>query len=64
MLCGEIQRVEVMLKNVGNAPLMNIHIASTDAKLFTLGNTEIDKFASEGKHMSLGHIFYFITLFL
>ncbi|KAG5334145.1 TPPC8 protein, partial [Acromyrmex charruanus] len=47
MLCGEVQRVEVTLKNVGNAPLMNIHIASTDAKLFTLGNTEIDKFASE-----------------
>ncbi|XP_011860429.1 PREDICTED: trafficking protein particle complex subunit 8 [Vollenhovia emeryi] len=40
MLCGEVQKVEVTLKNIGNAPLTNIHIASTDAKLFTLGNTE------------------------
>ncbi|KAL0128427.1 hypothetical protein PUN28_003599 [Cardiocondyla obscurior] len=47
MLCGEVQKVEVMLKNIGNAPLTNIYIASTDAKLFTLGNTEIDTFANE-----------------
>lgn len=47
MLCGEVQRVEVTLRNVGNAPLTNIHIASTDAKLFTLGNAEIDKLGSE-----------------
>lgn len=47
MLCGEIQKVEVTLENVGNAPLTNIYIASTDAKLFTLNNTSnIDK--SEG----------------
>lgn len=48
MLCGEIQRVEVTLKNIGNAPLMNIYIACTDAKLFTLENLDVDK--SEGKH--------------
>ncbi|XP_077272464.1 trafficking protein particle complex subunit 8 homolog l(3)76BDm [Temnothorax americanus] len=47
MLCGEVQRVEVTLKNIGNAPLTNIYIASTDAKLFTLGNTEIDTFGTE-----------------
>ncbi|XP_071632774.1 trafficking protein particle complex subunit 8 [Temnothorax longispinosus] len=47
MLCGEVQRVEVTLKNIGNAPLTNIYIASTDAKLFTLGNTEIDTFGNE-----------------
>ncbi|XP_011631766.1 trafficking protein particle complex subunit 8-like, partial [Pogonomyrmex barbatus] len=47
MLCGEIQRVEVTLKNIGNAPLTNIYIASTDAKLFTLGNMEDDRFGSE-----------------
>lgn len=51
MLCGEVQKVEVTLKNIGNAPLTNIYIASTDAKLFTLGNTEIDKLGSEGKHL-------------
>lgn len=62
MLCGEVQRVEVTLKNVGNAPLTNIHIASTDAKLFTLGNTEINKLGSEGKH--LYDIYIFLSLFL
>lgn len=49
MLCGEVQKVEVTLKNVGNAPLTNVYIASTDAKLVTLGGSEIDK--SEGKHL-------------
>lgn len=49
MLCGEVQKVEVTLKNVGNASLTNAYIASTDAKLFTLGGSEIDK--SEGKHL-------------
>ncbi|XP_012215025.1 trafficking protein particle complex subunit 8 isoform X2 [Linepithema humile] len=39
MLCGEIQKIEVTLENVGNASLTNICIASTDAKLFTLKNT-------------------------
>lgn len=62
MLCGEVQKVEVTLKNIGNAPLTNIHIASTDAKLFTLGNTEIDIFGNEGKHRR--HIFYFVISFL
>ncbi|XP_011160627.1 trafficking protein particle complex subunit 8 isoform X1 [Solenopsis invicta] len=47
MLCGEVQRVEITLKNIGNAPLTNIYIASTDAKLFTLGNAEVDKLGSE-----------------
>ncbi|KAG7202767.1 hypothetical protein KM043_009936 [Ampulex compressa] len=46
MLCGEIQRVEVTLKNTGNAPLKNIHLASTDAKLISLENDS--KFLSEG----------------
>ncbi|XP_076164861.1 trafficking protein particle complex subunit 8 homolog l(3)76BDm isoform X3 [Ptiloglossa arizonensis] len=38
MLCGEIQKVEITLKNVGNAPLSNVYLASTDAKLFSLGD--------------------------
>lgn len=49
MLCGEVQKVEVTLRNIGNAPLMNVYIASTDAKLFTLEGSEIDK--SEGKDL-------------
>lgn len=48
MLCGEIQKVEITLKNVGNAPLSNVYLASTDAKLFSLGdeymNTQEGKF--------------------
>ncbi|XP_012252846.2 trafficking protein particle complex subunit 8 isoform X2 [Athalia rosae] len=38
MLCGEMQRVEVTLKNIGNAPLTNIYIGSTNPKLFSLEN--------------------------
>ncbi|XP_034943856.1 trafficking protein particle complex subunit 8 [Chelonus insularis] len=38
MLCGEMKRLEVTLKNIGNAPLMNILIGSTDARLFCLEN--------------------------
>ncbi|XP_015513137.1 trafficking protein particle complex subunit 8 isoform X1 [Neodiprion lecontei] len=38
MLCGEMQRVEVTLKNIGNSPLTNIHIGSTNPKLFSLEN--------------------------
>lgn len=38
MLCGEMQRVEVTLKNIGNAPLTNIHVGSTNPKLFSLEN--------------------------
>lgn len=49
MLCGEIQKVRVTLRNVGNAPLTNIYIACTDAKLFTLENSDADK--SEGEHL-------------
>ncbi|CAD6238371.1 GSCOCG00008450001-RA-CDS [Cotesia congregata] len=36
MLCGEMQRVEVTLKNIGSAPLTNIFVGSTDARLFCL----------------------------
>jgi len=61
MLCGEVQRVEVTLKNIGNAPLTNIHIASTDAKLFTLGNTKIDKLTNEGKHFKT-YICHFVSV--
>lgn len=42
MLCGELQRMEVILKNVGNAPLKNIHLGSTNPKLFALENQEQD----------------------
>ncbi|KOC70233.1 Trafficking protein particle complex subunit 8 [Habropoda laboriosa] len=37
MLCGEVQKINIILKNVGNSPLSNIYLASTDAKLFSLG---------------------------
>ncbi|XP_066587305.1 trafficking protein particle complex subunit 8 [Prorops nasuta] len=40
-LCGEIQRVEVRLQNVGNAPLTNAYIVSTDAKLYSLEDRDI-----------------------
>lgn len=40
MFCGEIQKVEVTLKNIGNAPLTNIYITSVNAKLFSLGNED------------------------
>ena len=36
MLCGELQCMEVTLKNIGNAPLKNIHLGSTNPKLFAL----------------------------
>lgn len=49
MLCGEIQKVEVTLRNIGNSPLTNVHIASTDAKLFTLENSNVEK--TEGEHI-------------
>lgn len=58
MLCGEVQRVEVTLRNIGNAPLTNIHIASTDAKLFTLGN---DTSGNEGIFIKT---FYLVTFFM
>ncbi|XP_012154048.1 trafficking protein particle complex subunit 8 homolog l(3)76BDm isoform X2 [Megachile rotundata] len=38
MLCGEIQKLEITLKNVGNASLSNVYLASTDAKLISLGD--------------------------
>ncbi|XP_029042782.1 trafficking protein particle complex subunit 8 [Osmia bicornis bicornis] len=42
MLCGEIQKLEVTLKNVGNASLTNVYVASTDAKLISLGDEYIN----------------------
>ncbi|KAF7386777.1 hypothetical protein HZH66_011229 [Vespula vulgaris] len=41
MFCGEIQKVEVTLKNIGNAPLTNIYVTCVNAKLFSLGNEDI-----------------------
>lgn len=38
MLCGEMQRLVVTLKNIGNAPLTNIYVSSTNPKLFCLEN--------------------------
>ncbi|XP_024936039.1 trafficking protein particle complex subunit 8 [Cephus cinctus] len=38
MLCGEMQRVEVTLKNIGHAPLTNLYIGTSNAKLFSLEN--------------------------
>lgn len=62
MLCGEIQKVEVTLKNVGNAPLANICIASSDAKLFTLKNaSDINK--NEGKRILSSQFLIFTRLF-
>lgn len=60
MLCGEVQKVEVTLRNVGNAPLTNVYIASTDAKLFTLEGSEIDK--SEGKDLYLLRYIVFLQI--
>lgn len=42
MLCGEIQKIDIILKNVGNSSLTNIFLASTDAKLFSLGDEYIN----------------------
>ncbi|XP_076665916.1 trafficking protein particle complex subunit 8 homolog l(3)76BDm isoform X1 [Andrena cerasifolii] len=41
MLCGEIQRAEITLRNAGNAALSNIYLASTDAKLISLGDVQM-----------------------
>lgn len=38
MLCGEMQKFDVVLENVGQAPLKNIHVGSTNPKLFCLEN--------------------------
>ncbi|XP_076762823.1 trafficking protein particle complex subunit 8 homolog l(3)76BDm [Xylocopa sonorina] len=38
MLCGEIKKIDITLKNVGNSPLSKIYVASTDTKLFSLGD--------------------------
>ncbi|XP_033216769.1 trafficking protein particle complex subunit 8 [Belonocnema kinseyi] len=35
MLCGEMQRVEVTLRNIGNAPLNNVHVGSTNPRLIS-----------------------------
>ncbi|XP_011502697.1 PREDICTED: trafficking protein particle complex subunit 8 [Ceratosolen solmsi marchali] len=42
MLCGELQRMEVTLTNIGNAPLKNIYLGSTNPKLFALVDQEQD----------------------
>jgi hypothetical protein len=42
MLCGELQCMDVTLKNIGNAPLKNIYLGSTNPKLFALTNQEQD----------------------
>ncbi|XP_031370043.1 trafficking protein particle complex subunit 8 isoform X2 [Apis dorsata] len=49
MLCGEIQKIDIILKNVGNSSLTNIFLASTDAKLFSLGDEHIN---IQEKHMT------------
>lgn len=41
-LCGEIQKVDITIKNVGNAPLSNIYLASTDAKLISLEDEQMN----------------------
>ncbi|KAK0178253.1 hypothetical protein PV328_002222 [Microctonus aethiopoides] len=38
MLCGEMQKIQVTLKNIGGAPLKNIHVGSTNSKLFCMEN--------------------------
>ncbi|KAG8041820.1 hypothetical protein G9C98_007124 [Cotesia typhae] len=45
MLCGEVQRLEVTLKNIGSAPLTNVFVGSTDARLFCLERA-LDLFVS------------------
>ena len=35
MLCGEMQRVELTLRNTGNAPLTNVHVGSTNPRLIS-----------------------------
>ncbi|XP_076235516.1 trafficking protein particle complex subunit 8 homolog l(3)76BDm isoform X2 [Calliopsis andreniformis] len=42
MLCGEIQKIEITLKNVGNAPLSNSYLVSTDSKLISLGDEQMN----------------------
>ncbi|XP_014226501.1 trafficking protein particle complex subunit 8 [Trichogramma pretiosum] len=42
MLCGELQQMEVTLKNIGGAPLKNIYLGSTNPKLFALSNHDQD----------------------
>lgn len=51
MLCGELQCMEVSLKNIGNAPLKNIHLGSTNPKLFAFTNQEQD--CKKGNNKSL-----------
>lgn len=51
MLCGEIQKLEVTLKNVGNASLTNVYVASTDAKLISLGDEYIN--TQEGRYFEI-----------
>ncbi|KAK2584966.1 hypothetical protein KPH14_002554 [Odynerus spinipes] len=56
MLCGEIQKVEVTLTNIGNSPLTNIYVTSTDAKLFSLGENTFDKHVSKKSNRAVTKI--------
>ena len=38
MLCGELQSMEVTLKNIGNTSLKNVYLGSTNPKLFAFTN--------------------------
>lgn len=57
MLCGEIQKVEVTLTNIGNAPLTNVYVTSTDARLFSLGdNNTLDEHESKKSNRAVAKI--------
>ncbi|XP_011314468.1 trafficking protein particle complex subunit 8 [Fopius arisanus] len=40
MLCGEMQRIDVTFRNIGNAPLRNILVGSMNPELFCLENSQ------------------------
>lgn len=39
MLCGEMQKLQVTLKNIGNAPMTNVLVGSMNPELFCLENS-------------------------
>ena len=49
MLCGEIQRVEITLKNTGNAPLTNVHVGSPSPELITFSDGKSDTSSGKSK---------------
>lgn len=55
MLCGEIQKIDITLKNVGDSVLTNIYLASTDAKLFSLGDEHTDIEEGKYNYSVIGH---------